>query len=369
MNTTRARRATRTTPVATAHGIVRFARHHLSLTGARTVHTPQVTATAAALQATVTEQGLMCLAAPAGAGKTFTLHTVLDQHPAWHAVRLLPQPQARPADLRHSLHRARDLPGRPPKDPGTSDDLIRHTLHHPLRLLAVDEAHQLSASCLEYLRYLYDDPHTRIALVLASGSHRLRALRTTAMLASRVTCWHDLHRHPRLPPLLEDHRPGPARRPRPEMGPRQLPPLGHPHPPRHHPARPHRPRRTPCPPHPPPGDAVTPHPPPSPPRPEGPHHDSEWSPTWPPRRDLTLSPITIVVTQRDEQDYMRLAFAAHQPRHGRLTVHPTPLARNGPYLAHDLIRALGKHLPLPDDDHDLPGWATHTDRSWRITAA
>ncbi|MGY3206316.1 ATP-binding protein [Streptomyces sp. TE5632] len=185
-------RATRTTPVVTAHGTLRFARHHLGLTGARTVHTPQVTATTTALQATVTEQGLMCLAAPAGAGKTFTLHTVLDQHPAWHAIRILPQPQARPDDLRHSLHHALNLPGQRPKDPGTSDDLIRHALHHPLRLLAVDEAHQLSASCLEYLRYLYDDPHTRIALVLAVGSHRLRALRTTAILASRVTCWHDL---------------------------------------------------------------------------------------------------------------------------------------------------------------------------------
>ncbi|NEB04245.1 ATP-binding protein [Streptomyces sp. SID13726] len=193
MNTTAlSRRATRTTPVATAHGTVRFARHHLILTGARTVHTPQTAAVAAALEATVTEQGMMCLAACAGAGKTFTLHTVLDEHPAWHAIRLLPQPQARPGDLRHSLHHALSLPGHPPQDPGTSDDLIRHALHHPSRLLVIDEAHQLSASCLEYLRYLYDDPHTRIALVLAAGSHRLRALRTTALLASRVTCWHDL---------------------------------------------------------------------------------------------------------------------------------------------------------------------------------
>ncbi len=66
---------------------------------------------------------------------------------------------------------------------------------------------------------------------------------------------------------------------------------------------------------------------------------------------------------------MRLAFAAHQPRYGRITVHPTPLAGTGAYLAHDLIRALGKHLPVPDDNHDLPTWAGNSDRSWRITAA
>src|SRR5690348_7828349 len=106
MTTAPSRRATRTTAVTTAHGTVRSARHHLDLTGARTVHTRQVTAAATALEATVAERGMMCLTAPAGAGKTFTLHTVLDQHPAWHAIRILPQPQARPGDLRHSLHRA-----------------------------------------------------------------------------------------------------------------------------------------------------------------------------------------------------------------------------------------------------------------------
>ncbi|MEH0407448.1 hypothetical protein ACFY7V_33595 [[Kitasatospora] papulosa] len=66
---------------------------------------------------------------------------------------------------------------------------------------------------------------------------------------------------------------------------------------------------------------------------------------------------------------MRLAFAAHTPRHGRITVHPTPLAGNGAYLAHDLIRALGKHLPVPDDAHPLPAWTNNSDRSWRIAAS
>lgn len=185
-------RATRTTAVTTAHGTVHPTRHHLALTGARTVHTRQLAAATDAFETTVAQQGMLCITAPAGAGKTFTLHTVLDQHPAWHPIRILPQPQARPDDLRHSLHHALGLPNTPPKDPGTSDDLIRHTLHHPPRLLAIDEAHQLSLSCLEYVRYLYDDPHTHVAIVLTAGSHRIRALRTIPMLASRVSCWHDL---------------------------------------------------------------------------------------------------------------------------------------------------------------------------------
>ena len=168
------------------------AQHHLNLPRARTVATGPLTAAAVALEATFAQRGMMCLSAPAGVGKTFTLHTVLNDNPHWQAVRILPRPQARPEDLRHSLHQALALPGPPPADPGTSDDLIRHTLHHPTRLLAVDEAHHLSASCQEYLRYLYDDPHTRIAIVLTIGSHRLRALRTTALLSSRINYWHEL---------------------------------------------------------------------------------------------------------------------------------------------------------------------------------
>ncbi|MEU0058639.1 hypothetical protein [Streptomyces sp. NPDC006334] len=50
------------------------------------------------------------------------------------------------------------MPGHPPKDPGICDDYLRHALAHPPRLLVIDEAHQLSAACIEYVRYLHDDP-------------------------------------------------------------------------------------------------------------------------------------------------------------------------------------------------------------------
>ncbi|MFD0391863.1 hypothetical protein ACFQ3Z_00500 [Streptomyces nogalater] len=59
---------------------------------------------------------MMCLTADPGVGKTFTLHLLCEQRPALHALRLLPRPQARPDDLRHSLHRALNLPGHPPQD-------------------------------------------------------------------------------------------------------------------------------------------------------------------------------------------------------------------------------------------------------------
>lgn len=99
------------------------------------------------------------------------------------------------------------------------------------------------------------------------------------------------------------------------------------------------------------------------------HTTGEWCPTWSPRPSDSLPPVTVVVTARDEPAYMRLAFAAHQPRHGRITIHPTPLAGTRAFLAHDVIRALGKHLPVPDEHLGLPAWTTNSDRSWRITAA
>ncbi len=95
-----------------------------------------------------------------------------------------------------------------------------------------------------------------------------------------------------------------------------------------------------------------------------------WSPLWRPDQDPVPAAVTLVCTPRDDRQYMSLAFAAHQPRHGRITVHPTPVAANGFYLAHDLLRAYGKHLPVPGGDGNLqPTWTTNTDDSWRFTTA
>jgi hypothetical protein len=65
---------------------------------------------------------------------------------------------------------------------------------------------------------------------------------------------------------------------------------------------------------------------------------------------------------------MHMAFTAHQPRHGRITVHPTPLASNSTGLAHDIIRALGKHLPCSGDDGSPSSWTGNISWSWLIAA-
>ncbi|MFI5998277.1 hypothetical protein ACIBAC_41305 [Streptomyces sp. NPDC051362] len=79
--------------------------------------------------------------------------------------------------------------------------------------------------------------------------------------------------------------------------------------------------------------------------------------------------MTIVVGSDDDPQFMRMAFAAHQPRFGHITVHPTPLAGDATHLAHDLIRSLGKHWPLPDGQYNWLAQYGGTTQKWHLAAA
>ncbi|MEU6807703.1 hypothetical protein ABZ920_01485 [Streptomyces sp. NPDC046831] len=94
----------------------------------------------------------------------------------------------------------------------------------------------------------------------------------------------------------------------------------------------------------------------------------KWTPAWSPdHTDPSLPPVTLITDTHDQPAYTTTALAAHQPEHGRIAVHPTPLATAPAYLAHDLIRALGKHLPAPHIDP--PWWTSNADESWRVAVA
>ncbi|MEU6527266.1 hypothetical protein ABZ892_31670 [Streptomyces sp. NPDC046924] len=95
---------------------------------------------------------------------------------------------------------------------------------------------------------------------------------------------------------------------------------------------------------------------------------SPWTPQWSPdHTDPNLPPLTVIADPHDQPAYTTTALAAHNPREGRIAVHPTPLGTAPAYLAHDLIRALGKHLPPPHIDP--PYWTGNADQSWRVVAA
>ncbi|MFG2948427.1 hypothetical protein [Streptomyces adustus] len=94
----------------------------------------------------------------------------------------------------------------------------------------------------------------------------------------------------------------------------------------------------------------------------------QWTPSWSPdHTDPTLPPITLITDTDDQPAYTTTALAAHQPALGQIAVHPTPLATAPAYLAQDLIRALGKHLPPPDIAP--PWWTGNADDSWRAAVA
>ncbi|GCD40374.1 hypothetical protein [Streptomyces paromomycinus] len=95
-----------------------------------------------------------------------------------------------------------------------------------------------------------------------------------------------------------------------------------------------------------------------------------WEPVWSPEEtDPALPPLTLILDPRDHAALTTTALAAHRPSAGRITIHPTPLAPTAATLAHDLMRAYGKHLPAPEDLHPEPAWVRHNDDSWRNTAA
>jgi hypothetical protein len=94
-----------------------------------------------------------------------------------------------------------------------------------------------------------------------------------------------------------------------------------------------------------------------------------WRPTWSPGHARPgLPPLTVVHDPHDDYAFMAAALAAHTPAMGRITVHPTPVASAPAALAHDLLRSMGKHLPLAGSENST-FWTANTDTTWRAVAA
>ncbi|MFF4323716.1 hypothetical protein [Streptomyces sp. NPDC001568] len=71
-------------------------------------------------------------------------------------------------------------------------------------------------------------------------------------------------------------------------------------------------------------------------------------------------PVTVILDPHDDVVHTRAALASHAPHEGRLTVHPTPGVDSAVALAHDILAALNKPVPLnshrPLDP--APAWTT-----------
>ncbi|GAA0374907.1 ATP-binding protein [Streptomyces blastmyceticus] len=179
--------------------------HFLPLLRTRTLFTDGLRDTAHAVADGFASRSMVCLTGLSGIGKTFAVRTVLASHPPCRRAPLMLPARPAPADLRAALHDVLALPGLPPADPGVADALILKALARIPRIVAVDEAHQLSDVSFEYLRYLYDTLPGGLCIVLIAGQDGEPVLRAQRMLASRTAAW--LHLVP-LHPLHPHHVPG-----------------------------------------------------------------------------------------------------------------------------------------------------------------
>ncbi|OKI04036.1 hypothetical protein A6A06_38720 [Streptomyces sp. CB02923] len=176
--------------------------HFLRVEGMRTLLTPAMLAVGLALAAAAAERRFLCVLGDAGVGKTFAVHAAtrrLGELGSLLSLEFRAQPA--PADLRSALHRTLGLLGQAPADPGAADTLIRHALADRPRIVVVEDAHRLSASCMEYLRFLHDGAPGGLCVVLIAARRGERRLRAQRMLATRTAGW--LH----VQPLMRDQIP------------------------------------------------------------------------------------------------------------------------------------------------------------------
>jgi hypothetical protein len=161
--------------------------------GAQLVGTSSVRAVAEAVGQAMAVQGAVCVFGDPGRGKTVAVRMALHEVPPGWRVTWVPVP-VRPSvsGMRRAVFDALALPGRFPHTSALADAAVAGALGEA-RVLVVDEAQRLPVPCLEYLQSLWDDPGTRITLVLC-GSGSERALARLPQLASRVGAWQEVPR-------------------------------------------------------------------------------------------------------------------------------------------------------------------------------
>ncbi|MEV5787266.1 AAA family ATPase [Streptomyces sp. NPDC052287] len=161
--------------------------------GAKLVGTSSVRAVAEAVGQAMAAEGAVCVFGDPGRGKTAAVRMALHEVPPGWRVTWVPVP-VRPSvsGMRRAVFDALALPGRFPHTSARADAAVAGALGEA-RVLVVDEAQRLPVPCLEYLQSLWDDPGTRITLVLC-GSGSERALARLPQLASRVGAWQEVPR-------------------------------------------------------------------------------------------------------------------------------------------------------------------------------
>ncbi|WP_435972219.1 AAA family ATPase [Streptomyces sp. Qhu_M48] len=139
---------------------------------------------------TIEARAMMCVHGGAGFGKTVAVTSCLRELEPEEDIRRITF-HARPTTraVRHELFTALELPGQPPRYTGEFDNLLKIALATRPLTIVFDEAQWLSSDQLEYIRYLWDDPRTQLAVIFVGGEGCHATLRKEPMLSSRIFIW------------------------------------------------------------------------------------------------------------------------------------------------------------------------------------
>ncbi|MFJ3799943.1 AAA family ATPase [Streptomyces sp. NPDC090088] len=166
--------------------------HYLGLPGASAILTQASAETYANLVTTLNAHNgrgaMMCVHGGVGLGKTFSVNSHLDDLAPYTTLRVKLS-SSRIQALLETLYKKLDLPGQPPARSTRCEAMIKEALAETSRVLVVDEAQWLDTRAFEFIRELWDDEDTRLAVVLVGAESCYQKIKNRPALDSRILVW------------------------------------------------------------------------------------------------------------------------------------------------------------------------------------
>ena len=162
-----------------------MSRHFLELPGANTMKTQQFAVVQARIAEVAERRAMAAVYGEAGLGKTFAVEFATEQVKDLGTLWL--QFPSDPSERYVAIKLLRALTGsRLEATLYQLTDAILEILAERPTLLVVDEAQDLKHRAVEYLRHLWDDPESQLAVVFVGGNGCWSVLSRHPMLESRI---------------------------------------------------------------------------------------------------------------------------------------------------------------------------------------
>jgi hypothetical protein len=131
---------------------------------------------------------MMCVHGGVGLGKTFAVNLHLDEL-APHTTLRIKLSSSKIQALRAALYKRLGLPGEAPAGSTRCETMIKEALSEAPRVLVADEAQWLDTRAFEFIRELWDDEDTRLAVVLVGAENCYQKIKNRPALDSRILVW------------------------------------------------------------------------------------------------------------------------------------------------------------------------------------